>query len=112
MTLFLVLYATLGLFFIGLALPLIQRRVKPNAWYGFRVQQTLDDPQVWYEANAYAGKYLLGVGIATMVGAIGLCFVPQLDEGAYMWGCTAIVLIGLGVNVLQSFRFLRKYQNK
>ncbi len=112
MTFFLILYLLVGLLFSGLAIPLILRRIKPNAWYGFRVEQTLHDPEVWYEANAYAGKYMLGVGLVTSGVAIGLYLAPGLDETVYLWVCTLTLLGGLGVSVIQSFRFLRRFTQK
>ena len=37
----LVLYVASGLLLIGLALPLIYRKIPPNHLYGFRVKRTL-----------------------------------------------------------------------
>ena len=46
MMLLLPLFAGLSLLLIGLAVPLIRGRVKPNAWYGFRIPLTLDNPEI------------------------------------------------------------------
>ena len=45
----LVLYAGIGLLLILVAIPLIRKKIKPNHLYGFRVPQTLNDPDVWYQ---------------------------------------------------------------
>ena len=42
----------LGLVFIALAIPLLRRKVGPNHLYGLRVKETLENEDVWYEANA------------------------------------------------------------
>ncbi len=63
MTTILVLYVVGGLLLTGLSIPLILEKVKPNGLYGFRVQQTLDDPKVWYAVNKYSGKRLLAAGL-------------------------------------------------
>ena len=44
----LVLYVGIGLLLILVAIPLIRKKIKPNHLYGFRVPQTLNDPEVWY----------------------------------------------------------------
>ena len=59
MAVLLAFYVGSGLLLIGLSVPLIRRKVRPNGWYGFHVRQTLADPDIWYAANAYAGKSLL-----------------------------------------------------
>ena len=72
MTLLILVYAGMSLLMIVLAVPLIQGRVQPNAWYGFRIRLTLDDPDIWYPANRYAGWLLLAYGLVLMVVTLGL----------------------------------------
>ena len=60
MTSLLILYVGSGLLLIILAVPLIQRRVPPNIWYGFRLPQTLNDPEIWYAVNEYGGRDYYG----------------------------------------------------
>ncbi len=59
----LVLYVVIGLLSAVVAVPLIKGKVQPNALYGFRVPQTLDDAAVWYAVNAHFGRRLLLTGI-------------------------------------------------
>ena len=108
MELLLAFYVAAGLLLIGLSVPLIRRKVRPNAWYGFRVRQTLADPEIWYAANAYAGKYLLGVGMITVLTAVGLFRVPGITLDAYALACAGIILVALAVCVIQCFRYLAK----
>ena len=102
----LALYVGAGLLLIGLSVPLIRRKVRPNAWYGFRVRQTLADPEVWYAANAYAGKYLLGIGVITVLTAGGLYRVAGITLDAYALACGGTILAALAVCVIQCFRYL------
>ncbi len=101
------MYVAGGVLLAVLSVPLIQKRIPPNPWYGFRVWQTLDNPDVWYSANAYAGQRLLWVGIATIVGAVVLYLVPNLSLDVYAFGCLAITFIGLAVSLVQSWRYLQ-----
>jgi uncharacterized membrane protein len=104
----LALYVGAGLVLIGLSVPLIRRKIRPNNWYGFRVRQTLADPEVWYAANTYAGKCLLAVGVITVLTAVGLYRVPGITLDAYALACAGIILAALTVCIIQCFRYLTK----
>jgi uncharacterized membrane protein len=56
------LYLILGLVLIALCAPLVQERIPPNPWYGFRVRKTMSDSRIWYAANKVAGKDLMSAG--------------------------------------------------
>jgi hypothetical protein len=82
MTLFLGLFLAVGLLLCGLAIPLMRRRVKPNALYGIRVRATFADEWVWYEANARSGRDLALLGAAQIALAVSLCVLP-INEAMY-----------------------------
>lgn len=104
---FLCLFVVNGLLLIGLAIPLIRRRVKPNPWYGFRTAKTMSSEAIWYEANAYAGRWLLWVGIVFVAAAIGLFFVFRGDFVTYNITCAVVLLSLLAVCLIVCFRRLR-----
>src|SRR5215204_3572903 len=106
MTFILILYVSLGLLSAALAVPLMRRKIAPNSLYGFRVRRTLEDPKVWYEANAFAGRCLFGFGIVTAIACLALSFLPAIDPVVYAIACLVIVLVGLAVSLILSFRFL------
>jgi uncharacterized membrane protein len=108
MAVLLAFYVAAGLLLSVLAVPPIRRRVRPNNWYGFRVQQTLADPDIWYAANAYAGKCLLVVGVITVLTAVGLYRVPGITLDTYALACAGIILAVLALCVIQCFRYLAK----
>lgn len=64
--LLLILYAT-GVLLIGIAIPLIQRRVKRNVFYGVRLPAAMEDEWVWYEINALGGRHLATIGAVYLV---------------------------------------------
>jgi hypothetical protein len=101
----LLLYTVSGLLLMGLAVPLIQRKISPNGWYGFRIPRTLNDPKVWYRANAVAGRWLFATGLVTVIAAVVLAFLP-LSLDAYSLLCTAVISVMLLVTLIQSFRSL------
>jgi uncharacterized membrane protein len=106
LTLLMVLFASMGVVLVAISIPLIQRRIKPNYWYGFRTRRTLSDPTVWYEVNAYAGKRLLISGVITTAAAIMLYFVPGLTVDGYSLGMTIFALGPLTIGIWQSFSYL------
>jgi len=103
----LILYVGGGVLMVAIAVPLIQKRIPPNPWYGFRVRQTLDNSNVWYPVNAYAGKCLFRSGIATSVGAIALYLVPGLNLDFYALGCLCVTFVALAISIVQSWRYLQ-----
>lgn len=107
LTILIVTYILTGVVFIVLAIPLIRGVVKPNQWYGFRVPQTLNNPEIWYAANAYTGRLVLTVGILLVLAAIGLVPLPGMDLDIYVAACTLILVGGLLGALLLSSRYLR-----
>ena len=106
--LMLVLYISVGLLISGLSLPLMWRKIPPNHWYGFRVRQTLENADVWYAANEFSAKRLLWLGIATVVAAVTLFFLTTRID-VYAMSLATVLLVGLGVSLIQSFRYLRTF---
>src|SRR6476659_5681287 len=92
-----IVYVLVGLLFIGVAIPLVLEKVPPNPWYGFRVPQTLNNPAVWYPANAYCGWLLIVFGFVLALVAIILAFVPNLSAEAYAVAATVVMLVGLAL---------------
>ena len=105
-TFLLVLYVATGLLQIGLALPLVYRKIPPNRLYGFRVKRTLENRDVWFAANAFAGKWLAWAGLATVVAAIVFYALPIEKVDTYAVAVASVVLFGLTVAVVQSVRYL------
>jgi len=62
----------------------------------------------WYAANEFAARRLLWVGIATVAAAISLFFVTTRVD-LYATAEAVVVLGGLAVCLIQSFRYLRRY---
>src|SRR5690348_878345 len=108
---FLILYLITGLMFMGISIPLIQRKIKPNPWYGFRVPKTLQDERIWYQANAYSGVLLFLSGTITAIAAIALiplAWLFRLGPEGYGLACTAVMMGSLTWTLILSFRYLRK----
>jgi len=88
------LFTATGLLIIGLAVPLMRRRVPPNGLYGLRVPATLGDEAVWYEANARSGRDLFVFGLVIVGAAVGLPFATDLGTDGYAFAMTALLIVG------------------
>jgi hypothetical protein len=66
--------------FVALGLPLVRGSVPPNWIYGFRVPKTVKNPDLWYPANAYLGRWMIGLGAALFLFAVVIYFLPVGDR--------------------------------
>ena len=103
-----VLYIVAGLILVAISIPLIQRRIKPNPWYGFRTPTTLKNEMVWYEVNAHSGKRLLVAGIVVMIAALVFALIPNLTIDTYAILVALVLGISITIGLIQSFRYLRE----
>jgi hypothetical protein len=101
------LYLGSSLFLALISLPLIARKVKPNPFYGFRVQQTLDNPEVWYETNQYFAKRLFVVGILQTLASLGVYYIPNISLDVYALSCLGVFVVTFAVAMVQSWKYLK-----
>ena len=111
MEILLALYALGGLLLAGLSVPLILHKIPPNGLYGFRIPSTLDDPELWYTVNAYAGKRFLVAGLGTSVGAISLYFTSPPNVDVYALSCLGLFLAFFLWAMITSFLYLKSLQS-
>jgi len=100
----LAIFLAVGLLFVGISLPLIRRRVPPNAMYGLRVAATFADEWVWYEANARSGRDFFALGIVVMVVAVVLPFAVRIGESAYALTMAGVLLVGTLATCVRGWR--------
>lgn len=92
MTILVVILTAVSLLIIGLAVPMIRRRVAPNSLYGLRVPATFADESVWYDANEQSGRDLAALGVILLAMALVLP-ITGISTGAYalIWSGLAVV---------------------
>jgi hypothetical protein len=110
MSIMLAMYVGSGLLLVGLSIPLIMGKIKPNGLYGFRVNATMENPALWYAVNTYAGWRLLATGVATVVSSVGLYFIPGLSLDTYALACLGVFGLILVGGLVQSILYLRKIE--
>lgn len=104
------LFLITGLIFIGIGLPLIMEKVKPNPWYGFRTRKTLASTRVWYITNKVMGYDISLAGLAISVVAVILLLIGQqrLDLLVSVAINLIVMLVTLGLAISHSFAVLKK----
>lgn len=68
----------------------------------------VENPDVWYPVNEYAGKLMIGVAAAATLSAIAGLFVPGLDPASYTLIQTGVLVALLALLVVLTFRYLGK----
>ncbi len=108
MRILMAMYIGSGLLLSLISIPGILRKIGPNPVYGFRVKRTLEDPKIWYDANAYSAKGLFCVGLILAATALAFTWIQGLGIAGYALSCTAVFLAALAVTVVLSFRYLNR----
>lgn len=91
------IFALFGLVLALLAIPLILRRVPPNALYGLRVPATFRDDSVWYDANAASGRDMLIFAVVVFLAAF---LLPAAGVRDFAMAIAWIVIAGGGALVV------------
>jgi len=104
------IYAGGGLLLALISLPLIAGKVKPNPYYGFRVPQTLDNPEIWYATNKFFAKRQLVVALIMVIAAAGLYFWPNITVDAYALSVLAVFVIAFSIAFIQGWGYMKTLQ--
>lgn len=65
-----------GFMYIGIAIPMLNRKIPPNRWYGFRIAKAFQSKGNWYAINAYGAAQLVVASVPMMLVGIVALFVP------------------------------------
>ena len=102
-------FGLVGLFFIGLSIPLMQGRVPPNRYYGFRTAKTLSDPRIWYEVNRISGNDLfLGGAVIAISSIIMLLIGQQWSREHVVATLLSIMIFSLSGGALHTYILSRR----
>ena len=101
-----VVFIGIGILSLAAGLPMADRRVPPNRWYGVRIRETFADEHIWYEVNAQAGRDLALLGLAVLAAAVGLAGV--LPPPAYAGCLGGLLAAGAILMLARSVRLARR----
>src|SRR5664280_868502 len=92
--------------FALVSLPLVFRKIPRNGFYGYRTRATLGSDFVWYEANAYFGRWFLIASAITCIAAV-LLYRSGLEPGTYLRATVALLVAPVFVAALLTSRCVR-----
>jgi hypothetical protein len=98
--------AGVGLLLALVSLPLINNKVKPNYFYGYRNRRTLSNPEIWYAANHYAGTQLFAAGICVTILSVLLYFITGRNYNLYVLVAPLALIIVVTIAVIRSAVYL------
>lgn len=105
-------YVALSLLQALIALPLMRDKIKPNPFYGFRVQQTLENPEVWYAVNRHFGSRLFVLALFQIAASVGLYFWPGISVDVYALLVLGVFVVIFGVAFSQSWHYMNGLAKK
>ncbi len=103
------LFGVVGMLWIGLGIPLVRGKVRPNPWYGVRVRATLEDERLWYPVNRLCGFGMAIVGLLMVVTSVFLAAFPVRQDISVVIQLS-IMVVGSTWVLIQTFAFLKKLQ--
>jgi uncharacterized membrane protein len=100
------LYSAVGVLWIGLGVPLLLARVRPNSWYGCRTLKTLSDQKIWYAVNRITGRDLIITGVGVIMSTMAV-FLLRAWVTSTLASIIPLAVLILGV-VLMAVNSLRE----
>ena len=97
-----------GLILAALAIPLMNRKVKMNSWYGIRLPQTMDNETVWYEVNEKVGRYIFFFGLLICTLTILIYLYPIIDNIFSVFILLAVLVLGSILLIIISINYAKK----
>ena len=102
------IFTLVGIVFIGLGVPLFQRRVPPNAWYGCRTTKSLSDERIWYAINQVTGKDMILIGILMIVSSLAVFILRKgLNSNHAVVILLSVLILSTAGMAVNSFRHLK-----
>jgi uncharacterized membrane protein len=100
--------AIAALLFVGMGIPLMRRKVRPNGIYGLRTRATCADEVVWYEANARAGKDFVSLGILVLCLVAAAPFLRGIAHETIVLSITGVMIAGLVAVAVRGIRYANR----
>lgn len=94
-----------GIMVLTVSWPLIKRRIRMNAFYGFRIDAAFESEQRWYDINAYGGRMFFRWGLVIIItGLLGISLLQKLLF-TYAFASLVVILGGLLISVIKTLRY-------
>ncbi|RYX84554.1 SdpI family protein [bacterium] len=101
-------FLTIGLLTIALCVPLLQGKIKRNAFYGIRTPKAFESDELWFKINRYGARQMI-MWSAAMVGlGVVTLFFPSADKDLLGMIFGLVVVVSLIIPTVQIFRYSKK----
>jgi hypothetical protein len=101
-------YAAVGVFIIGLSIPLLLGKIAPNRWYGFPLHQCRNSPEAWYAINRFGAKWMIGWAVALIILGIAVILFPLPKPGLivpYIMFVSALTIVPMTATWRYALKF-------
>ena len=99
----------IGLLTTGLAIPLVQGRVKRNALYGVRFRQSFESDEAWLAINRFGGWAMIYWAVPLFAVGVVALFLPLGSQPFWALVFGFAPLLCILVPLVLSWRFARRY---
>ncbi len=83
-----------------IGLPLAFKLIAPNPFYGVRMSETIGSPDLWYQANLYAGWVAVIFGSAAALTNVSIVRSPRIPTRKKWWLTLGTFLLAAGAMVV------------
>ena len=66
--------------YVGLAIPLLRDRVKPNMMYGMRIAKAFESDENWYSINRYGARQFVIWAVPLALFGVVCFFLPPMKD--------------------------------
>ena len=106
-----------GIAFLGLCIPLVQRKIGRNALYGFRTPRTLASDEAWYAVNYGAAKTGVYMSIGMVIFGIVQALLPStmsdhMEDALLCAALVAPLVLVLGIIVATNIELKKLDRSK
>ena len=92
---------------ILISIPMLNRKIPMNRWYGARFKKSFESEENWYRINAYSAKQLILWTIPILIIGIVTLFLP-IEGNTRLFNAIAFSPLLVCVPCLISYRYARK----
>lgn len=94
-----------GVLIIAISVPLVQKRIAMNDWYGIRFKKSFASDDNWYKINAYGGKQLIVWSVLLIAFGVATFFMPLHGKKVLTIVNSCAPVFFLIPPVLKSYRY-------
>jgi len=101
----------ISLVHIGIAIPLILRKIPPNQFYGWRTPKAFKSKEIWYQINWYFGRDFFATGLVMFILNLVSLLCQKNSSNSMPWlllGSNLVIFVGGAIlSMIRGCRYLK-----